>query len=179
MRYYGEQKHDTRRDLPSDCDSALVQAVSRLASWRKSLLFAQNPAPFVIEETTIAQVHLAMLQKRLTCRALIDQYLARIDAYDKKGPAINSLVVLNPDARKQADDLDRRFAQGGLTGPLHCIPMIVKDNFETQGLQTTNGALVFEGYIPARDAFEVRRVKEAGAIVLAKSNMAEWAFSLV
>ena len=95
----------------------------------------------------------------------------------RTAPRVNAIVTLNPDARKQADELDRRFAHGGLTGPLHCVPMIVKDNFETAGLQTTNGALVFEGYIPAKDAFEVRRVKEAGAIVLAKSSMAEWAFS--
>ena len=85
---------------------------------------------------------------RLTCRALVDQYLKRIEAYDKNGPAINSIVLLNPDVEKQADELDRRFAQSGLTGPLHCVPMIVKDNFETKGLQTTDGALAFAEYIP-------------------------------
>jgi amidase len=142
-----------------------------------ALLHARKPAPFVIEETTISQVHAAMRTGRLTCRSLVDQYLRRIEAYDKAGPALNSLVLLNPDARRQADELDRKFAQSGLTGPLHCVPMIVKDNFETEGLQTTGGALVFQGYVPAKDAFEVRRAKEAGAIVLAKSNMAEWAFS--
>ena len=73
--------------------------------------------------------------------------------------------------------MDRRFAQSGLTGPLHCVPMIVKDNFETKGLQTTDGALAFAGYLPKEDAIQVKRVKAAGAIVLAKSNMAEWAFS--
>jgi Asp-tRNA(Asn)/Glu-tRNA(Gln) amidotransferase A subunit family amidase len=75
--------------------------------------------------------------------------------------------------------MDRRFAQSGLTGPLHCVPMIVKDNFETKGLQTTDGALAFAGYLPKEDATQVARVKAAGAIVLAKSNMAEWAFSPV
>ena len=73
---------------------------------------------------------------RLTCRGLVEQYLRRIDAYDKNGPAINAIVMTNPEALKQADELDRRFAQGGLTGPLHCVPMIVKDNFETIGLQS-------------------------------------------
>ncbi|SPE43498.1 hypothetical protein SBA3_940009 [Candidatus Sulfopaludibacter sp. SbA3] len=130
-----------------------------------------------MEEATIAQVHDAMKAGRLTCRALVAQYLKRIEAYDKNGPAINSLVVLNPDAEKQADELDRRFAQGGLSGPLHCVPVIVKDNFETKGLQTTDGALALAGYLPDKDAFQVKRIKEAGAIVLAKSNMAEWAFS--
>jgi amidase len=140
-------------------------------------LAAQNAAPFEVEEATIAQVHAEMKAGRLTCRALVAQYLKRIQAYDKNGPAINAIVTLNPDAEKQAEELDRRFAQSGLTGPLHCVPMIVKDNFETQGLQTSNGALVFSGYVPQKDAFQVRRIKEAGAIVLAKSNMAEWAFS--
>ncbi len=142
-----------------------------------ALLAAQSAAPFEVEEATIAQVHDAMKAGRLTCRVLVGQYLKRIEAYDKNGPAINSLVVLNPDAEKQADELDRRFAQGGLTGPLHCVPMIVKDNFETKGLQTTDGALALAGFLPAQDAFLVKRVKDAGAIVLAKSNMAEWAFS--
>jgi Asp-tRNA(Asn)/Glu-tRNA(Gln) amidotransferase A subunit family amidase len=140
-------------------------------------LLAQNPAPFEAEEATIAQVHAAMKAGTLTCRALVAQYLRRIQAYDKNGPSINAIVLVNPDAEKQAEDLDRRFAQSGLTGPLHCVPMIVKDNFETQGLQTSNGALVFSGYVPQKDAFQVRRIKDAGAIVLAKSNMAEWAFS--
>ena len=114
---------------------------------------------------------------RLTCRELVSDYLKRIEIYDKNGPAINSIVVLNPDVEKQAEELDRRFAQSGLTGPLHCVPVIVKDNFETAGLQTTDGALAFAGYLPKKDAFLVKRIKEAGALVLAKSNMAEWAFS--
>jgi Asp-tRNA(Asn)/Glu-tRNA(Gln) amidotransferase A subunit family amidase len=141
---------------------------------------AQPPAPaapFRIEETTIAQIHAAMRGGQLTCRALVDEYLRRIDAYDKNGPAINAIVVLNPDARKEADELDRRFAQGGLTGPLHCIPTIVKDNFETIGLQSAAGSLALEGFVSNKDAFLVKRMKQAGAIVLAKSNMAEWAFS--
>jgi Asp-tRNA(Asn)/Glu-tRNA(Gln) amidotransferase A subunit family amidase len=137
------------------------------------------PAQFEVTETTIAQVHDAMRAGRLSCRALVDSYIRRIDAYDKNGPAINAIVMLNPDAMREADEMDRRFAQSGLTGPLHCVPMIVKDNFETKGLQTTNGALVFAGYQPREDATQVARVKAAGAIVLAKSNMAEWAFSPV
>ena len=147
-----------------------------------SLLFAfalqaQSGPPFEVTEATIAQVHEALRAGRLTCRELVRQYLRRIDAYDKNGPAINSLVVVNPALDAQAAELDRRFATGGLTGPLHCVPVIVKDNFETIGLQSANGALAFEGYAASRDAFQVQRLKEAGALVLAKSNMAEWAFS--
>jgi len=114
---------------------------------------------------------------RLTCRELVGQYLKRIEAFDKNGPGLNSIVVVNPDVEKQAEELDRRYVQSGPDGPLHCVPVIVKDNFETRGLQTTDGALAFAGFLPDKDAFQVRRVKEAGALVLAKSNMAEWAFS--
>jgi amidase len=132
---------------------------------------------FAVEETTIGQIHAAMKAGRLTCRALVDAYLQRIDAFDKKGPAINAVVQINPDARSQADGLDRRFKAGGPAGPLHCIPAIVKDNFETIGLQSAAGSLALEGFASSKDAFQVRRIKEAGAVVLAKSNMAEWAFT--
>jgi Asp-tRNA(Asn)/Glu-tRNA(Gln) amidotransferase A subunit family amidase len=146
---------------------ALVTVVSALA-----------PAPgFDVVEATIAQVHAEMKAGRLTCHALVDQYLKRIAAYDKTGPALNAIVVTNPDALKQADDLDRRFARGGLTGPLHCAPTIVKDNFETIGLQSADGSASLAGFISDKDAFLVKRIKAAGAIVLAKSNMAEFAFS--
>jgi len=130
-----------------------------------------------VVEATIAQVHEAMKAGRLTCRELVGQYLKRIEAFDKNGPGLNSIVVVNPDVEKQAEELDRRYVQSGPDGPLHCVPVIVKDNFETRGLQTTDGALAFAGFLPDKDAFQVRRVKEAGALVLAKSNMAEWAFS--
>lgn len=135
--------------------------------------------PFEVEEATIGQVHAAMKAGGLTCRGLVDSYLRRIEAYDKNGPAINAIVTVNPEAVKEAEALDRRFAAEGMVGPLHCVPMIVKDNFETKGLQTSNGALVFAGYLPKDDATQVARAKAAGAIVLAKSNMAEWAFSPV
>lgn len=138
---------------------------------------AQPAQPFEVVEATIAQVHDALRAGRLNCRALVQAYLRRIEHYDRNGPALRSLVIVNPDAGRLADELDRRYAQSGLTGPLHCVPVIVKDNFETEGLQTTNGALAFQGYLPAKDAFQVKRIREAGAIVLAKSNMAEWAFT--
>ena len=148
-----------------------------LTALAAAILPAQTPSAFDVEEATIAQVHAAMRAGHLTCRGLVDAYLRRIEAYDKNGPAINAIVMINPDAIKEADEADRRFAQSGPTKPLDCVPMIVKDNFETKGLQTSNGALIFAGYQPKEDASLVARVKVAGAIVLAKSNMAEWAFS--
>jgi amidase len=137
----------------------------------------QTAPPFDVQEASIAQIHAAMKAERLTCRALVEQYLRRIDAFDKQGPAINAIVLINPEAATLADDLDRRFAASGFVGPLHCVPMIVKDNFETIGLQSANGSLALAGFVSERDAFQVKRVKDAGAIVLAKSNMAEWAFT--
>jgi Asp-tRNA(Asn)/Glu-tRNA(Gln) amidotransferase A subunit family amidase len=138
---------------------------------------AQAPPGFEVVETTIAGVHRAFQAGQLTCAGLVSAYLRRIEAFDKNGPALNAIVVVNERARAEADELDRRFKSGGLVGPLHCVPMIVKDNFETIGLQSANGSLALAGFISNRDAFQVKRVKEAGAIVLAKSNMAEWAFS--
>jgi len=139
---------------------------------------ARSQRSFRVEETTIAEVHAAFRSGGLTCRALVQAYLRRIDAYDKRGPAINAITVVNPDALSIADSLDRRFAATHkLVGPLHCVPMIVKDNFQTIGLQTAAGNLALKGYAPTSDAFQVKRIKEAGAIVLAKSNMAEFAFS--
>ena len=135
------------------------------------------PAPFEVAETSIAEIHGAMRGGTLTCRELVEAYLKRIAAYDKTGPAINALIVVNPNALAIADSLDRRFANGGISGPLHCVPMIVKDNFETRDLQTTAGSLSLQGMVPRQDAFMVRRIREAGAIVLAKSNMAEFAFT--
>src|SRR5579871_6004484 len=93
-------------------------------------LGAQQPL-FDVHETTIAQIHDAMRAGRLTCRALVQTYLQRIAANDKQGPAINAITVVNPDALATADSLDRRFAAARqLVGPLHCVPMIVKDNFQ-------------------------------------------------
>jgi amidase len=135
--------------------------------------FAHAQAPFRVDEATIADIHAALKSNRITCRALVEQYLRRIEAYDKNGPALNAIVQINADALKQAGAMDAR----GFSGPLHCLPVIVKDNFETIGLQSANGSLALAGFVSNKDAFQVQRVKEAGAIVLAKSNMAEWAFT--
>src|SRR2546423_15089469 len=135
------------------------------------------PSSFHVEETTIAQIHTALRTKQITCRGLVEAYLARIDAYDKKGPSINSVVLLNPDALKTADELDARMKAGAAMRPLECIPIVVKDNYETKGLRTTAGSQSLANFIPTRDAFVVQKIKDAGAIGLFKSNMAEFAFT--
>lgn len=130
-----------------------------------------------VEETTIADIHQAMKAGRLTARQLVKAYLDRIEAYDKKGPYINSIIAVNPKAMDVAADLDARFARSGLVGPLHGIPIIVKDNFDTFDMPTTNGMIALKDSIPPDDAYMVRKLREAGAIILAKSNLAEFASS--
>ena len=156
-------------------------AASLAATFVAAALAAQPTQPlsppFDVVEASIADIHAAFRAGSLTCRSLVERYLRRIDAYDRNGPAINAIIVVNPRIRADAEVLDRRFAAEGLTGPLHCVPMIVKDNMETAGLETTAGSLSLDGLVPRQDAFLVRRVREAGAIILAKSNLAEFAFT--
>src|SRR5207253_11471669 len=140
-------------------------------------LAAQPPAPFRIDEATIAQIETAIRGGSLTCRALVEQYLQRIDAHDKKGAKLNAIVQVNDDALKIADDLDRRFRQSGPVGPMHCVPVLVKDNYETADMPTTAGSLSLKGMTTGKDALIVKRLREAGALMIAKSNMAEFAFS--
>ncbi len=144
-----------------------------------AILAAQPPALFRLDETTITQIHAAFRDGSLTCRSLVQQYLARIDAHDKKGAALNAIVLVNPDALKIADDLDRRYRQSGAVGPMHCVPVIVKDNYETIDMPTTAGSLSLKGMMTRKDAFVVKRLRDAGAVMIAKSNMAEFAFSPV
>jgi len=132
---------------------------------------------FRVDEATIADIHAAMQAGNLTCRSLLQSYLDRIAAYDNRGPAINSIITINSRALIRAGELDAEFARRGLTGPLHCIPFIVKDNFNTADLPTSAGSLALAESVPPADAFQVRRIREAGAIVLAKANMSEFAIS--
>ncbi|PYR01537.1 MAG: amidase, partial [Acidobacteria bacterium] len=118
----------------------------------------------------MAQIQAAFAIGSLTCRSLVEQYLARIDAYDKKGAALNAIVTINADALKAADDLDRRYRQSGPIGPMHCVPTIVKDNYETFDMPTTAGSLSLKGMMTGKDAFVVKRLRDAGAVVIAKSN---------
>jgi len=133
---------------------------------------------FKLEETTIADIHQAFRHRSLTCRQLVQRYLDRIETYDRKGPALNSIVNVNQDALAEADRLDDFLARTGtLAGPLHGIPVVVKDQAETKGIVTTFGSIALDGYIPRHDATAIAKLKEAGAIVLAKSAMPDFATS--
>lgn len=138
---------------------------------------AQTPPALRLEEITITELQNALRDKRATCRNVVESYLRRIDVYDKRGSAINSIIIVNDGALATADDLDQRFAQTGPVGPMHCVPVIVKDNYETADMPTTAGSLSLKGMMTGKDAFVVKRLRDAGAVILAKSNMHEFAFS--
>ena len=149
--------------------SATTLAGSLLVS---SVAGAQN---FQLLEATIDDVHAALTSRQITCSELIQRYLDRIEAYDKAGPALNAIQYINPDALQQAASLDAAFAVSGLGGPLHCVPVLLKDQVETHDMPTTYGSALFAGFVSGRDATIVVRMQEAGAIVLAKTNMGEFA----
>jgi amidase len=135
-----------------------------------------EPVPIPVMEASIAELRSAVLEGRTTCRMIVQAHLDRINAYD--GPTgLNAITEVNPRALEVADSLDRSLAEGTEPGSLFCAPLLIKDNFDTHDLPTTAGSVALAGSIPPRDAFMVRRLREAGAVILAKSNMAEWAFS--
>jgi amidase len=143
---------------------------------RRSVPPPPERGAFPLVETTIAEIHAAFRSGELTARRLAEAYLERIEAYDQP-TGLNAVTSLNGEALETAAALDREFARTGRLRPLHGIPLIVKDNYDTCDLPTTAGSLALKGVVPPDDAFQVRKLREAGAIVLAKSNMAEWAFS--
>ena len=128
---------------------------------------------FAVPETTIADIHAAYRAGSLTARALVETYLGRIEAYDRNGPAINALISVNPKAMEEAARLDRAFAGSGPVGKLHGIPVIVKDQADVDGMATTMGSVLFKDHFPGRDCFVAAKLREAGAIVLAKSTLGE------
>jgi amidase len=133
-------------------------------------------APFELEEATIAQLQEGMRTGKYTAHALAEQYLARIDALDQRGPAINQVLELNPDALATAHALDEERRTKGVRGPLHGIPILLKDNVATgDRMMTSAGSLALAGSPAPRDAFLVRKLREAGAVILGKTNLSEWA----
>jgi amidase len=128
---------------------------------------------FNVLETTIDEIHDAYRSGQLTARQLVQTYLDRIDKYDKQGPAINAIITVNSNALAEADRVDDAFKASGLVGPLHGIPLVVKDQADVKGMPTTLGSVLFKDYYPDRDAFVVERLRAAGAIILAKTTLGE------
>jgi len=141
-------------------------------------LTLQAQAPLEVSEASIHQLQLAMTAKRISAVELVDAYLERIEAYDEQGPALNAILTLNPEARAQAEALDRERARTGPRSPLHGIPIIVKDNYSTRDMPTTGGSKALADFTPKANATQVQRLLDAGAIILAKSNLHEFAYGI-
>ena len=132
------------------------------------------PQPFQVVEATIGEIHAAYKSGELTSRQLVQLYLDRIAKYDQKGPSLNAIITLNPHALEDADRLDAAFKKSGLTGPLHGIPVILKDQFDAKGFPTTLGSVLLKNFYPDQDAFVTAKLRKAGAIILAKGTLGEW-----
>jgi len=155
------------------CSHGLALATAVMAT---AVQAAPPPATGIeVTEASIAQLQEALASGRVTSRQLVSAYSARIAAYDQAGPALNSIVTLNPAALAQADALDRERATKGPRGPLHGIPVLVKDNFDTKDMPTSGGTLALATLQPASDAHQVARLRTAGAIILGKTTMHELA----
>ncbi|HVP89992.1 MAG TPA: amidase [Terriglobales bacterium] len=134
------------------------------------------PAAFPLEEKTIAELQEMMASGAATSEGLVSLYLKRIDEIDRGGPGLNSVIQTNPDALAIARGLDRERREKGPRGPLHGVPVVIKDNIDTaDGMETTAGSLALLGSKPARDAFVAGRLRAAGAVIIAKTNLSEWA----
>src|SRR5216117_2731099 len=147
---------------------ALARAVSRPTE--------RVAAPFELEEATIAGLQAGLESGKYTARSLVTAYLQRIEELDRKGPALRAVLEANPDALTQAAALDAERKAKGPRGPLHGIPVLVKDNVATRDrMQSTAGSLALSGVTPPRDAFLVERLRAAGVVLLGKANLSEWA----
>ncbi len=134
-------------------------------------------AAFSISEATVDSIQAGLSSGATTCTNITQQYLNRIQAYDDQGPTLNAIIATNPSALKIAAELDAAYAMSGPVGSLHCVPVILKDNYDTADLPTTAGALALKDFQTGKDAFQVAGLSAEGALILAKANLSEFAFS--
>src|SRR5678815_3737348 len=163
-----------RRQFLQTSAATYIAALSNPLS--TSITKAESPPAFDLEELTIADLQQGLQSGKYSSRELVEKYSDRITEIDKKGPALYSVIELNPDAEKIASALDRERKEKGPRSPLHGIPILIKDNIDTQDrMMTTAGSLALVGAKPARDAFVAQKLREAGAVILGKTNLSEWA----
>ncbi|MGO8818634.1 MAG: amidase family protein [Terriglobia bacterium] len=168
---------DRRRFLRTGIISGAAGATFfRLGQDARTVASAHRDDPFELEEATLATLRSGIMSGKYTARSLAEQYLARIDAVDKHGPMVNAVIELNPDALAIADALDRERQTKGPRGPLHGVPVLIKDNIATRDrMQTTAGSLALVGSVPPKDSFVAKKLRDAGAVILGKTNLSEWA----
>ena len=157
--------------LPRASAAGLLLACAALAPAQAG----SQPPPFKLEEASVAQIDAALASGRITSVRLVQMYLDRIAAYNEQGPKLHSVLTVNPAALKLAAQLDQERAAHGPRGPLHGIPVLLKDNVDTDDLPTSNGSAILKNSIPSTDAFLAQRLRDAGAIILAKTAMGEFA----
>jgi amidase len=165
-----------REFLRATFAAGLASTLTPLSTPAVSITAAPDPPAFELDELSITELHQGLKSGKFTARSLVEKYLARIDSIDKHGPAINSVIETNPDALSLADSLDQEFHHNGPRGPLHGLPVLIKDNIDTADrMSTTAGSLALVGARPPKDSFLVQRLREAGALILGKINPSEWA----
>ena len=158
------------------CALAIATPVSTLAIEVHEIESPAPPPAFELEEATITELQDGLKSGKYSSRSLVEKYLDRINDVDKKGPAINSVIELNPDAEGIAVTLDRERKEKGARGPLHGIPILIKDNIDTADrMMTTAGSLALVGSKPLQDALVVKKLRDAGAVIIGKTNLSEWA----
>lgn len=137
---------------------------------------AEDPDTSWLEEMTVSELQQGYKDKKYTVSEVVSAYLLRIADIDKSGPALNSIIIINPDAMQIAGELDRKFAEGKITGPMFGVPVILKDNISTRDkMPNTAGATVLRNSFPVSDSPVAQKLREAGAVIIAKSNLSEWA----
>jgi amidase len=163
-----------RRQFLQTTAATTIAAISNPVS--VSIAKTETPPAFELDELTITDLQQGLLSGKYTSRELVEKYSDRITDIDKKGPGLYSVIELNPDAERIAVALDRERKEKGPRSPLHGVPILIKDNIDTQDrMMTTAGSLALVGARPLRDAFVAQKLREAGAVILGKTNLSEWA----
>lgn len=170
------KRRDFLQKTGAGCVVAIARPASALTIEKRAPEASAAPPAFELDELTISDLQQALQTGKYSSRSLVEKYTDRINEIDKKGPGLNSVIELNPDAEKIAAALDRERKEKGPRSPLHGIPILIKDNIDTQDrMMTTAGSLALVGAKPPQDAFVARKLREAGAVILGKTNLSEWA----
>src|SRR2546423_2843667 len=165
-----------RQFLQTTAASCVVAITNPASSIAVEKTASETPPAFELDELTIAALQQALQSGKYTSKQLVEKYSDRINDIDKKGPALNSVIEMNPDAESIAAALDRERKEKGTRGPLHGIPVLIKDNIDTQDrMMTTAGSLALVGAKAAQDSFVARKLRDAGAVIIGKTNLSEWA----
>jgi amidase len=159
--------------------SGVVAAVAPMSGSAATATSDERPPAvpsFELDEITIAELQQGMESGKFTARSIAEKYLARIEAIDRNGPTLRAVIETNPDALAIADALDKERKEEGSRGPMHGIPVLIKDNIDTaDSMMTTAGSLALVGSKPPKDSFVAKKLRDAGAVILGKTNLSEWA----